>query len=135
MRVMGYNVVAILVSAIAIYAIGFVIYGLIIDPAVWMKAAGITKEQMDAVGTSRMIYSPLMPLVTATGMAVLFKWANVSGLSSGVRYGALVAILSAIPTIWYGWVYGVGDCTGPLIDSAHLLIGHVTAGAILASWK
>jgi hypothetical protein len=135
MKIMGMNAIAILVAAIAIYAVGFLIYGVIVDQAVWMAGQGITKEQMDAVGASRMMYGPAMPLVTAIGMGVLFKWANVSGLANGVKWGALVAILSALPAIWYGWVYGVGPCTGPVIDSVHLLTGHCVAGAILASWK
>jgi hypothetical protein len=105
------------------------------DPATWMASSGITKEAMDKVGMSRMPYGAVLPLVTATGMGILFKWANVSGLASGVKWGALVACLSALPAIWYGWVYGVGDCYAPMLDSAHLLIGHSVAGAILASWK
>ncbi|MEQ1511036.1 MAG: DUF1761 domain-containing protein [Sphingopyxis sp.] len=135
MRVAGVNILAVLAAAVAIYLIGFLIYGMIVDPAVWMASSGITQAEMDAVGTSRMPYGVVMPLMTAGFMAVLFNWANVSGLVSGVKWGALIAFASAIPTVLYGWVYGVGDCTGPMIDSAHLLIGHVVAGGILASWK
>ena len=135
MKIMGMNALAILVAAIAIYLIGFLIYGVLVAPADWMAMSRISQEEMDAVGESRMMYGPLMPLATAIGLAVLFKWANVSGLSNGVKWGALVAFASAIPALWYGWVYGVGPCSGPMLDSAHLLIGHMTAGAILASWK
>lgn len=135
MKIMGYNALAILAAALAIYAVGIVIYGFLVPQETWMAASGITKEQMDAMGTARMPYSPIMPIVTAIGMAILFKWAGVSGLSNGVKFSALVACLSALPALWYGWVYGVGPCLGPIIDSAHLLIGHVVAGAILASWK
>jgi hypothetical protein len=135
MKIMGYNALAILVAAIAIYAVGVIIYALILSPEAYMAAVGYTKEQMDAVGMSRMPYSPIMPIVTAVGMAVLFKWANVSGLSNGVKYGVLVALISAVPAMWYVWVYGVGPAQGAIIDSAHLLIGHAVAGAILGSWK
>jgi hypothetical protein len=135
MRIAGMNALAVLVAAIAIYAVGFVIYGLLVDPEVWMASSGISQEEMDAIGTSRMPFSVVMPLVTAIGMGVLFKWANVSGWLDGVKWGALVACLSALPAIWYGWVYGVGDCFTPMLDSAHLLIGHSIAGAILARWK
>ena len=110
------NVIAILAAAIAIYAVGFVLYGLMLDPETWMASAGITKEQMDAVGMSRMPYSVVMPLATSIGMAILFKWGNVTGMANGVRWGALVACLSAIPALWYGWVYGVGPMSGTLID-------------------
>jgi hypothetical protein len=135
MRIYGYNLVAILAAAIVIYAVGYIIYGVLIPPDVWMKNAGVTPEEMNAISGARMIYGPLMPLATAVGMAVLFRWASVGGLHAGLRYGALVALFSAIPAIWYGWVYGVGGATDPLIDSAHLLVGHMVAGSVLATWK
>lgn len=135
MRICGINSVATVVSAIAIYAVGALIYGVLIDPAVWMANAGITKEQMDAIGMSRMPFSPVMPLMTAFGLAFLFKWAGVSGLGNGVKWALLVAFASAAPALLYGWVYGAGPLSGTLIDIAHLAIGHSVAGAILASWK
>ncbi|MFO1261257.1 MAG: DUF1761 domain-containing protein [Sphingomonadaceae bacterium] len=135
MRICGINIVATLVAAVAIYAVGALIYGVLIDPAVWMANAGITKEQMDAVGMSRMPYSLVMPLMTAFGLAFLFNWAGVSGLGNGVKWALLVAFASAVPALLYGWVYGVGPLSGTLIDIAHLVIGHSVAGAILASWK
>lgn len=135
MRTMGINWLAVLAAAIAVYAVGFILYGLLIPPAVWMEAAGITQAEADAVGTSRMIYGPIMPLVIAAGTAVLFKWANVAGAAKGIAWGALVAAFSALPALWYGWVYGVGDGMAEVIDSAHLLLSHMVAGAIIAAWR
>ncbi len=135
MRVNGYNVAAILVAAVAIYFVGFLIYGLMVDPMLWMKEYGISQDQMDAVGASRMPYSVLMPLATATGMAILFRFAGVDGLRKGLKVATMVALTSAIPTIWYGWVYGVASLTMPVIDSAHLFFGHLAAGAVLSLWK
>jgi hypothetical protein len=135
MRAMGIHWLAVLVAGIAVYAVGFVIYGVVLDQATWMAASRISAEELAAVGTSRLPFSPVMPLVTAVAMAVLFKWANVAGAVNGIRWGALIAIVSALPAIWYGWVYGVGDGSIELIDSVHLLLGHIVAGAILASWK
>lgn len=135
MRIAGINALAVLVATVAVYAVGALIYGVLIGPEVWMEGAGITKEQMDAVGMSRMPYSPVMPLMTAIGLALLFKWASVSGLGNGIKWALVVAFASAVPTLLYGWVYGVGPFHGTLIDIAHLVIGHGVAGAILASWK
>ena len=135
MRIAGVNIVAVLVAAVAIYLVGFLIFGVIVDPARWMASAGITPEQAAAVGTSRMAYSVVMPLMTAGFMAVLFNWANVTGLANGAKWGAMIALASAIPALLYGWVYGVGDCFGPMLDSTHMLVGHIIAGGILAAWK
>lgn len=135
MRMCGIHIGAALVAAVAIYMVGFLVYGVLMTPEEWMAGAGITQAEMDAVGMSRMPFSPLIPIMTAFGMAFLFKWAAVSGLANGVKWAVLIALASAIPTVLYGWVYGVGPFHATLIDGGHLLAGHIVAGAILASWK
>ena len=135
MRVAGINWVAALVAAVAIYVVGMLIYGVIVDPQVWMEGARITQADMDAIGFARMPFSVAMPLATAFGMAILFKWASVSGLANGLKWGVLIALLSAVPALWYGWVYGIGPASATLLDSVHLMLGHAMAGAILGAWK
>jgi hypothetical protein len=44
-------------------------------------------------------------------------------------------LASAIPTCLYGWVYGGMSTDMTMVDSAHLLFGHIAAGAILGGWK
>ena len=135
MRAGGINWVAVIVAAIAIYAIGFVIYGLLVPPEWWMKAEGITQEQIEAQGGARMPFSVVMPLMTAIFLAVLFKLGKVADAATGAKWAVVVALASAIPTLLYGWVYGVGPFDVTLIDAGHLLLGHVTAGAILGAWR
>jgi hypothetical protein len=76
-----------------------------------------------------------MPILTAAFMAIIFRWANVASATKGAQLAALVALASAIPTILYGWVYGGMDTGSLAIDSAHLMLGHVVAGAILGGWR
>ena len=135
MRAGGINWLAVIVAAIAIYAIGFVIYGLLVPPEWWMSASGITQEQLEAQGAARMPFSIVMPLMTATFLAVLFKLGKVADAATGAKWAVVVALASAIPTLLYGWVYGVGPFDVTLIDSGHLLLGHVTAGVILGAWR
>ena len=135
MRAGGINWLAALVAAIAIYAIGFIIYGLLVDENAWMAAQGLTEAELVASSAARMRFGALMPLATAFGMAVLFKWANVQGLANGVKWAALIAVASGIPALWYDWVYGIGPAWLTILDSAHLLLGHTVAGAILGRWK
>ena len=135
MRAGGINWIAVIVAAVAIYAVGFVIYGLFVPAETWMAWEGITAEDMATVGGSRMPFSVVMPLMTAIFMAVIFKWAQVVGASNGAKWGAVVALASAIPAVMYGWVYGIGPAEITLVDSGHLLLGHVVAGAVLGGWK
>lgn len=135
MRIGGYNWLAVLSAALAIYAIGFIIYGVLIEPVAWMAMAGVSQAEMDAVGASRMPFGALMPLMTAIFMAVLFKMGRVEDTTTGIRWAIVIALASAVPALGYGWVYGVGAASMTLLDSAHLLLGHVAAGAILGGWR
>jgi hypothetical protein len=134
MRSGGINWLAVVASAIAVYALGFVIYGVLIPQDTLTAMMGLTEAEK-ATGMSRMMYSPLMPIMIAVFMAVLFKWGAVADMASGVKWGALIALASAIPTILYGWVYGGLDTNMTMIDVAHLWLGHVVAGAILGGWR
>ena len=135
MRAAGINWLAVLAAAIAFYAIGFVIYGLLIPPETWMAWEGVTEAEMQAVGQSRMAFSPVMPLMTAIFMAVLFKWAQVAGASKGAQWAAVVAMASAVPAMLYGWVYGIGPIDVTIVDVSHLFLGHVAVGAVLGGWR
>ena len=135
MRSGGINWIAVIAAAVAFYAIGFVIYGLLIPAETWMAMSGITAEEMESVGSSRMAFSVVMPLMTAIFMAILFKWGQVTGASKGAQWGMVIALASAVPGMLYGWVYGIGPIDMTLVDSGHLLLGHIAAGAILGGWK
>lgn len=135
MRAGGLNWLAVIAAAVAFYAIGFVIYGLLIPAESWMEMSGVSEAEVAALGASRMPFSVVMPIMTAVFMAVIFKWANVSGVSAGARWAAVIALASAVPAMLYGWVYGVGPIEMTLIDAAHLFLGHVAAGMVLAGWK
>jgi hypothetical protein len=134
MRSGGINWLAVIVSAIAIYAIGFVIYAMLIPMDSWMAMTGMTDAEK-AIAMSRMPFSVVMPILTAIFMAVLFKWGAVADAMSGVKWAVVIGLASAVPTMLYGWVYGGHDTNMTMIDCAHLLLGHIAAGAILGGWK
>jgi hypothetical protein len=134
MRSGGINWLAVIVSAIAIYAIGFVIYAMLIPMESWVAMSGMTEAEK-AVAMTRMPFSVVMPILTALFMAVLFKWGQVADAMTGAKWAVVVALASAVPTMLYGWVYGGHNTDMTLVDAAHLLLGHIAAGAILGGWK
>ena len=133
MRVGGINLAAVIGAAIAVYIVGFVIYGLLVPAETWMELSGLTEDQLNAV--DRMPFSPVMPLMTALFLAVLFRLGNVQDSSTGMKWAAIVALASGIPTLLYGWVYGIGPLAMTAIDSGHILVGHIVAGGILGRWR
>ncbi len=77
----------------------------------------------------------VLPLATATGLAILFSWANVSGVGSGILWGLVIALTSGLPVLWYNWFYGTSPVWIFWVDSVHQLLGHAVVGAILAGWR
>ena len=134
MRSGGINWLAVIGAAIAIYAIGFVIYAMLVPEESWMAMSGMTEESK-AIAMGRMPFSLVMPVLTAVFMAILFKLGSVGDAATGVKWALVVAFASAIPTILYAWVYGGNNTNMATIDGAHLLLGHVAAGAILGRWR
>ena len=134
MRSGGIHWLAVIAAAIAIYAIGFVIYGVLVSEDTMMAMTGMTESEQ-AIAMSRLTFSPVMPILTAVFMAILFKWGSVDSVEKGVKWAVVLALASAIPTILYGWVYGGLDTNMTTIDGAHLLVGHIAAGAILGGWR
>src|SRR5579871_4109462 len=79
--IVGDNWLAILIAAIAIYAVGALIYGL--GGKLWLSLAGFSKEEL-APHRWKMAISWIMPVMTAIGLAILFKLARVDNPASGV---------------------------------------------------
>lgn len=134
MRVMGHNLLAILVAAIAMYAIGFVFYGLLFSEA-WQAASGYTKEQLDS-GMAKMPLGFVIPILLAIGLSLVVKWRNAPGWMGGLTTGLLVAVFLLIAERMYGYVYSpAGGETLFMIDVAHTLAIAAVGGAILGAWK
>ena len=134
MRAAGINWLAVAAAAIAFYIIGFLIYGVNIPEEAYMAMSGMTDAQKE-IAQTRMPFGVLMPIATAVFLAIVFKWGKVARLIDGAKWGMVVALASAVPTVWYGWVYGGFAAQMSLIDSIHLVFGHISAGAILGGWK
>ncbi len=134
MRVQGHNVLAIVAAAIAIWAIGFLIY-VVLFQAQWMEWTGITEAAVAEDGGARMPFMIVMPFLTAIGLSMIVKWRNASGWMAGLMTGALVAVFITIAGRMYGWVYSFEPTELFGLDSAHFLLSHAAAGAILAAWK
>jgi hypothetical protein len=133
MRVMGHNVLAVIAAAVAIWAIGFLLYVVLFSEA-WMGWMQLTEEQKTA-DNGRMPFMVVMPFLQAIGVSIAVKWRNAYSLMGGLTTGVLMAIFFSIAARMYGWVYSfeVNELFG--LDSMHFLLTHAAAGAILGMWK
>jgi hypothetical protein len=132
MRFMGHNVFAIVAAAIAIYAIEFVIFALLIPGEQYAAMVGLNTEQMHA---ERMLVGVIMPILTAIGLALVIKWRNAPGWMGGATTALIAAIVFALPVSLYGYVYGSHTEQFIFVNLAHYLVCWAAAGAILGAWK
>jgi hypothetical protein len=133
MRFNGHNVLAIVVAAIAIWAIGFLIY-VVLFAEQWTAWMGLAEADMDK-DNGRMPFMVVMPFLQAIGLSLAVKWRNAPGWLGGLTTGLLMAVFFSIAARMYGWVYSfeVNELFG--LDSMHFLLTHAVAGAILGAWK
>lgn len=134
MRVMGHNAFAIIVAALAIYAIEFVIFAVLIPAEQYMAFTGITQAQVEG-GMARMPFGIIPPLLAAIGLSMVIKWRNAAGWMGGATTGLMMAVLFAFGTSLYGYVYGPHTEGYLPVNLAHFLVCYGAAGAILGAWK
>jgi purine-cytosine permease-like protein len=129
--IVGDNWLAILVAAIAFYAVGAVIYGGM--SKLWMQLSGYTKEQLRP-HMWKMALSPIMPILTAIGLAITLKLARVDNLAAGLVISAQLWLFFMLPARLYNFVYSPEKPGLAAMDAIHLLLGTLAAGAVISAW-
>jgi hypothetical protein len=132
MRVMGHNVLAIVVAAIVIYLMEFVIFAVLIPAPDYAAMVGLNEDQMHP---DRMPVGAVMPILSAIGLSTVIKWREATGLMAGAMTGVVMSVLFALPVFLYGYVYGSHTETFIAINLGHFIVCWGAAGAILAAWK
>jgi hypothetical protein len=134
MRMMGHNVLAIVVAALLIYAIEFVIFAMLISPDQYMAFTGVTPQQAEA-GMARMPFGIVPPVLAAIGLSLAIKWRNAPGMMGGVMTALIMAFVFAFGASLYSYVYGPHSEAYLPVNLAHFLVAWGAAGAVLGAWK
>ena len=132
MRVRGVPILPVLVAAIAMYAIGFAIYGLLFD-TLWIRLSGLSQAEAE-VGMGRMWLSPAMPLLIAIGLATVHRWTGVNRVGPALHVSVWLWLCFAFPVLLYGFAYSSQHPGLLLMDSIHLLLNFLVGGTIIAAW-
>lgn len=130
--IVGDNWLAILAAAVAIYAVGFIIYGAVFSQ-LWMRLSGYTKEQLQP-HMWKMAISWIMPVLTAIGLALILKSARVDNLATGLMISLEVWFFIVLSTRLYSFVYSPEKPGLLVMDAIHLLLGVLIAGGIISAW-
>ena len=151
-RLMGVSLVAVLAGAVAMYFIGFVIYGLLFQE-VWAQQVLIDRGVASAEGAAALSGAALMAeleaiptvldpmvamgvgfiisLATAAGMAAALKYLKPSSLGAAVGYAVLFWLAFAVTTLSYNVVYYSESVVNFGLDVVHMLLGYTAAAAVI----
>jgi hypothetical protein len=149
-RVAGLNIVAVLVAALAFYAVGMVIYGFTLTE-VWGQQTlinhGMAPDQALALtgeplmqalqaipGMDPMLaYSVgfLISLVTVIGIAVVMKLAKPASILAAMGTAFVLWLCFAATGLSYNVVYSSESTTIFMIDLMHTLIAFLLSSAVL----
>jgi hypothetical protein len=149
-RVAGVNVVAWLAAAVAMFLVGFMIYGLLFQQ-VWQgellayrnlaesPEAGAAMDMEAAAQlmsggkdpTLNMVMGGVISLVTAFGLALLIKMTRPGSLGGALGVGLVAWFGFALTTLAYDPVYAFASTTIFGIDIGHTLVNYLLASAII----
>jgi len=127
------NYWAVLVSALATFAIGSIWYSPVLFANVWMKELGFTKENMGKPNMLKTFgVSFLLMLIIAFNLAAFIG--PESDLQFGMTAGALAGIGWVATAIGINYLYEQKSFKIWLINAGYMAVSFTVMGAILGVW-
>lgn len=131
-RLMGVNLLGVLLAALAMFFVGFIFYGMLFTD-IWMTSRGYTPNMFEGQSGAWMGAGFLIEVVLALALGWVLKAKGVSGLGSSIGVGIAAAILFGFPLLSYEFAYGAHhSVSGLLVDWGHILVGFVAGAAVLS---
>ena len=130
---------AVIVAAIAYFAIGAVWYAPPVLGKTWMAAGGITAEQTEG-GPGAAVYAvPLVgSLLSAIALGMLAEATGTDTLGEGLVLGAVTAVGFALAI---SLVTATFESTKPkpmvwgAVNAGYHIVGNLVAAAIIGAWQ
>ncbi len=129
------EILSVLAAAVAAFMFGGAWYGALGKP--WMKATGITPEQVEEGAMKSpgpFIISFIMLLIVAGMMRHGFSMAGIESIGKGALAGFGIGAFMASPWIVTNHAYGMKPRTLTLIDGGYATLGSTVIGAVLAAF-
>ncbi len=129
------ELLSVLAAAVAAFMFGGAWYGTLGKP--WMKATGITPEQVEGGAMKSpgpFIISFIMLLIVAGMMRHGFSMAGIESIGKGALAGFGIGAFMASPWIVTNHAYGMKPRALTLIDGGYATLGSTVIGAVLAAF-
>ncbi|WP_417483190.1 DUF1761 domain-containing protein [Maricaulis sp.] len=131
-RIFGLNIIAVLVSAIALFFVGFLFYGVLFTD-LWVGLHDFTDAQMLAADENMaagMLHGFLLSLVTAIFIGLALERFGGDGMMSAIKSAVLLWAGFAATTLAYGFVYAMQPFMLFVLDASHLLVGFIVVAIV-----
>ena len=131
-RISGVNLLGIVLSALAMFIVGFVWYGLLFSQP-WMAGNGFNEAMFEGQSGLWMPAGFVIPLILAFGLGWHMKQKNISTLRTAVLFGLWLSLLIGVPLMMYDYVYSpIHSWQLLLIDGSHTIVTFVLGCAVLS---
>ncbi len=131
---MKLNHLAVLVSALVYFFLGFLWYGILFAKP-WMALEGITPDTMPKQNIAlNYLIAFVMGVVIAYALAILCKWRS-AGAARGVLLGIFAWCAFVLTTAFPTSLFENRPHELFLINYGYCLVGFILMGAIIGGWK
>jgi hypothetical protein len=130
---MRVNYLAVLVSAIAFFFLGFLWYGLLFAKP-WMALEGITPGMTPKNVATEYLISFVAQIFLCCALAVICRWRNAN-LATGALLGVFLWVAFVLTTTLTAQLFEGRSLQLWAINYGYDLAGMVIAGAILGGWR
>jgi hypothetical protein len=127
---------AVLVAAIAYFALGAIWYSKVLFAPRWLTLLKIDAGDPNATkGVAAIMTASFFTiLVSCIGIAILAAYLNLSLFSQGIKLGALTGICFGSTSISNSYLYEKRPTGLHYINGGYTLVGHVIAAVIICTW-
>ena len=138
MEISNINFLALVIAAMASFALGAIWYSPLLFSKAWQSAVGLTTESLEKANMALIFGSSfVLILLMNFGLAVIVQGhagKDVTALS-GALYGFLIGLFFVATSIGINILYQRKTFTLWLIDAGYQVIYLTISGAILGGWR
>jgi hypothetical protein len=130
------NWLAVLVAAVAYFALGALWYSKVLFVNSWVKLTGVNMNDPAAkTGVAQiMISSFVLMCIACVALAILIAKIGIAGWMTGLKVGLIAGICFAATSVSISYLYEKRPLGLHLINGGYNIVGCAIAGIIIAAW-
>jgi len=135
MEVVTLNWWAVVVAAVAYWALGALWYSPALFAGAWLKGIGKTKEQLDAGFTPWVfVFALLFSFLAAYGIARIYVLIGLVSIWDGIVLGLLCGTCFVLPSMGVNDMFEQRPCQLSFLNILYHVAGFVVIGVIIGAW-